>query len=158
MTAPSDTNVAARAMLNAGRPPLIALVSIVKGWIEERHLDLLAEAGFDDVRRAHNAVFVHLRSGGMRLTELARAADMSKQAMAELVDDLVEKGYVVKRPDPTDGRAKLIDWGERGLESHRATMEAFAAIDAELADVVGEGEMDRLRSILLTLAERIFDG
>ena len=155
MTSSNDSNVAARAMLAADRPPLIALVSIVKDWIEERHLDLLADQGFDDVRRAHNAVFVNLRSGGMRLTQLARAADMSKQAMAELVDDLVEKGYVVKRPDPTDGRAKLIHWGERGLESHRATMEAFAAIDAELAAVVGEGEIERLRSTLLALTGRI---
>jgi DNA-binding MarR family transcriptional regulator len=44
---------------------------------------------------------------------------MSPQAMGELVDELVEMEYVVRRPDPTDGRAKLIVLNEEGQSASR---------------------------------------
>lgn len=141
-------NAAAEAMLRSGEPPLIGLLSFLLAWIETRHLELMAAAGYDDVRRAHNSVFVHLRAGGMRLTDLADAAGMSKQAMGELVDDLVDKHYLRKAPDPTDGRAKLIHWAERGMASHETTMRVFSAIEDEISDMVGSDHVARLRLVL----------
>ena len=44
----------------------------------------------------------------MRLTELATLAGMTKQSVGEIVDDLVDLGYVERIPDPADSRAKLI--------------------------------------------------
>lgn len=132
-----------------GRPPLAGLLRPLLDWVETRHLELLAEAGFDDVRRAHNAVFVNLPADGRRLTDLADVADMSKQAMGELVDDLVGKGYLERTPDPTDGRAKLIVWAHRGQRAHHATLEAFAALEDELAEVVGHDHYELLHAALL---------
>jgi MarR family len=43
-----------------------------------------------------------------RTTDLARGANMTPQAMGELVDELEELKYVVRRPDPSERRAKLI--------------------------------------------------
>ena len=129
-------------------PPLVALLAVALHGAEHRHLELMAEAGFDDVRRAHNAVLANLPADGARLTELAEAAGITKQAMAELVDDLVAKGYVAKVADPTDGRAKRIVWAERGEAAHRATLAAFATIDAEVAAVVGADGVARLRRLL----------
>jgi hypothetical protein len=45
---------------------------------------------------------------GSRPSELAHSANMSPQAMGELVDKLESPGYVVRRPDPRDRAAKLI--------------------------------------------------
>lgn len=132
-------------------PPLIGFLSPLVDWWHERHLELMAAAGFDDVRQAHNAVFVHLPGEGRRLTGLADAAGMSKQAMAELVDDLVAKDYLAKVADPTDGRAKLIVWADRGLAAHEATMAAFGRIEAEVAEILGADELTRLRDGLATL-------
>lgn len=146
---------ATEGMLRAGRPPLAGLLRPVLDWLERRHLELMADAGFDDVRRAHNAVFVNLPAGGRRLTELAEVADMSKQAMGELVDDLVGKGYLARTPDPTDGRAKLIVWGERGERAHRATLAAFARIEAEVGDSVGHDQLDELHAGLLRVVRRL---
>lgn len=111
----------------------------------------MASAGFDDVRRAHNAVFVNLPEAGRRLTELADAADMSKQAMGELVDDLVAKGYLERTSDPTDGRAKLIVWADRGRRAHDATLDAFAALEGEVADAFGCDRYESLHAELLAL-------
>ncbi len=132
-------------------PPLIGLLTPLVAWWEDRHLELMAGAGFDDVRRAHNAVFVNLPAEGRRLTDLADAAGMTKQAMGELVDDLVAKGYFRKEPDPTDGRAKLLVWDERGLAAHEATMAAFATIEDEVAAIVGDEDLAVVRRTLSAL-------
>lgn len=155
-TPPLD--VATAGMLRrAGPPPLVALLRPLLDRFEARHLQLMAEAGFDDVRRAHNAVFVHLPTEGRRLTDLADAADMSKQAMGELVTDLVAKRYLDRLPDPTDGRAKLIVWAERGELAHAATLRAFATIEDELADTLGRERFEALRSELARLVGSLLD-
>jgi DNA-binding MarR family transcriptional regulator len=123
------------------------LTSVTR-WIEQRHLDLLAEAGFPEIRRAHTPVVVHLPSGGMRLTDLADAAGISKQAMAELVDDLEAHGYLERTPDPTDGRAKLLMMTDRARAAHAATLRIFADIETELAAAVGAAALEQVRSTL----------
>lgn len=133
-------------------PPLIAFLRPLVDWWEDRHLELMAARGFDDVRRAHNAVFVNLPGEGRRLTDLAGDADMSKQAMGELVDDLVLKGYLTRVPDPSDGRAKLIVWDDRGEAAHDATLAVFAELEADVAEILGvtqAGEMRRMLAELL---------
>lgn len=150
---------AAEGMLNRPGPvPLPGLLDVFKNWFEARHLELMAKAGFSDVRRAHNAVFINVPAEGIRLTDLAHAAGVSKQAMGELVDELVERRYFVREPDPTDGRAKLIVWAERGLQSHEATMRAFATIENELTHLIGSQELEQLKATLTALVIRLRDG
>jgi len=68
-----------------------------------RIVDGVVGAGFPQ-KPAHSAVFAQIAPDGSRLTDLARRANMSPQAMGELVDELEQLGYVVRRPDPTDRR------------------------------------------------------
>lgn len=131
-----------------GAMPLIGLFNALAGWIEARHLELMAAEGFDDVRRAHNAVFRHLPADGVRLTELADAAGISKQAIGELVDELERKGYVERHPDPSDGRAKLIVAAPRGELAHAATLRIFRAIEDELTEVAGDAALEQVRTTL----------
>lgn len=73
-----------------------------------------AARGYDDIREVHYQIFGNIRIGGIRLTELAARAQLSLAAASELVNDLSELGYLTRRPDPQDGRAKLIDLTARG--------------------------------------------
>jgi DNA-binding MarR family transcriptional regulator len=142
-------NAAEAGMLRRGDPlPLIGLLTAITRWIEHRHLDQLARAGFPEIRRAHTPVVVNLTAGGMRLTDLARAAGISKQAMAELVDDLEAQGYLERHPDPADGRAKLLVMTDRAWAAHAATLQIFADIEAELAAAVGSAALEQVRSTL----------
>lgn len=72
------------------------------------------EPGYSDVREPHYQIFGNIRMGGIRLTELASRAQLSLAATSELVNDLAALGYLTRRPDPVDGRAKLIDLTPRG--------------------------------------------
>src|SRR5688500_14901029 len=73
-----------------------------------------AEGGHTDVRPPHGNVMQFLDDDGTRVSVLAQRAQVTKQAMAELVLHLERLGYVERVPDPSDGRAKLVRATQRG--------------------------------------------
>ena len=104
----------------------------------------------------HSAVFAQISPDGSRLTELARKAGMSPQAMGELVDELVDMGYVLRRPDPGDGRAKLIVLTERGWDAVAAGRQTIEGIEGQVTEILGEHghrELRRLLSELLAVTD-----
>lgn len=60
------------------------------------------------------------RNGPCCVSDLAAAERMRAQSMAQTVSDLEARGFVTRRPDPSDGRRALIELTEEGL----ATLEA----------------------------------
>ena len=151
----TELNPIERGILERKDVPLLAPLSVVTSWWERRHVELMAEAGFDDARVAHNAVLAYLPTEGLRLTQLAATARISKQAMAEIVADLEAKGYVKRVADPTDGRAKIIMWDERGHAAFTETIKIFDRIEQELAAMVGQPTLNDLRTALLALFSAI---
>ena len=101
----------------------------------------------------HSAVFAQISPDGSRLTELARRANMTPQSMAELVDELVDLGYVVRRPDPGDGRAKLIVLTRRGRGAVAAGRRTIEGIEERVTDVLGEHGHHELRRLLSKLLD-----
>ena len=135
----------------AARPNLGILLRNPIQEIVRRVSAGLAEAGFDDLRPAHTAVFQHIDADGSRLTDLAERANMTKQSMGYLVDYLEGHGYLERRPDPTDRRATLICLTERGWEQIRAALAIIAAIEKEWTARLGTQRMEDLRSSLTEL-------
>lgn len=66
------------------------------------------EQRFPGIRFSHLQIWGNLGTDGIRLTALADHANLSLAACSELVNDLERLGYLERRPDPSDGRAKLI--------------------------------------------------
>jgi DNA-binding MarR family transcriptional regulator len=118
----------------------------------------LAEAGFDDLRPAHTAVFQHIEAGGSRLTDLAERAQITKQSMGYLIDYLEQHGYLERRPDPTDRRAALISLTDRGWEQVRAALRIIARVEEEWATGLGEPRMQQLRELLGDLRQLTGNG
>jgi DNA-binding MarR family transcriptional regulator len=98
----------------------------------------------DGIRPAHLQIFGTIKAEGTRLTDLARWSDSSLSATSELVDDLERLGYLERRPDPSDGRAKLVCLTERGWTAMRAGRREIAGIESEWAQAVGQAEYDAL--------------
>jgi DNA-binding MarR family transcriptional regulator len=122
--------------------------------IVRRIAEGLAEAGFDDIRPAHTAVFQHIKAEGSRLSELAERAQLTKQSMGYLVDYLEQHGYVERRADPTDRRASLIFLTERGWAEVREALDIIAGIEKEWARQLGKQRMEQLRELLTELNGR----
>ncbi len=90
------------------------------------------------VSAAHIHVTRHLAPQGARLTELAELADMTKQAMGDLVDQCEAWGLVTREPDPRDRRARMVRFTEAGLAWQQAFKEAVAQAEAEFRAEVGD--------------------
>jgi DNA-binding MarR family transcriptional regulator len=117
-----------------------------------RIVDGVVGAGFPQ-KPAHSAVFAQIDPEGSRLTDLARRANMSPQAMGELVDELEEMKYVVRRPDPTDRRAKLITLTKKGHACIAAGTATIGGIEQQLTDLLGERGHRQLRRLLAKVLE-----
>jgi DNA-binding MarR family transcriptional regulator len=99
----------------------------------------------------HSAVFAQIDPEGSRLTDLARRANMTPQAMGELVDELEGLGYVTRGPDPTDRRAKLIVLTPRGRAAVKAGKQTIVGLENRITEILGADGHARLRMLLSTL-------
>ena len=109
----------------------------------------LNERGYPDARPGHAAVFMHIdRRSGTRLTELARRGRMTKQGMMLVVDDLEERGYVRRVPDPEDARAKIVRLTARGRRFVGEARRVVAAIEAHTRRELGARRYETLRDAL----------
>lgn len=89
------------------------------------------------VSAAHIHITRHLPLAGARLTELARFAGMSKQAMGTLVKQCEAWGMVRRSGDATDARARRVVFTEAGLAWLGAYQEAVVQAETELRGAVG---------------------
>ena len=111
--------------------------------------EALTERGFPELRPGHLAVFLNIdRRSGTRLTELARRARMSKQGMMVLVDDLEERGYLRRVPDPEDGRAKVVRLTARGRRCAAEARRAVSAVESRARRQLGDRRFEVLREAL----------
>ena len=98
----------------------------------------LADLGHPNIRDSYGCVFGFIDiDDGSRLTELADASGLTKQAVGEAVTELEKLGYVVRLPDPGDGRAKIIKLTDLGLDALIKGRRVFAEIEADWAEQLG---------------------
>lgn len=119
--------------------------------MESRVFQALAAAGFDDVTPAQARVMQRIGPDGTRLTELAEAAQVTKQTAGFLVDQLERAGYVRRTPDPTDARARLVRVAERGTAAQPVADAAVAQVEAEWRAHLGDRQWEQLRRALSRL-------
>jgi DNA-binding MarR family transcriptional regulator len=121
--------------------------------MENRILQAVKDAGYDDVTLAQARVFQRIAPGGSRLTELAEQSQMTKQSVAGLVDELERMRYVKRVPDPIDRRARLIQIDKRGRQAAKAAQAAHDEVQAEWRSRLGARRFSQLREILENLRE-----
>jgi DNA-binding MarR family transcriptional regulator len=116
----------------------------------------LDERGYPGVRPGHAAVFMNIdRRSGTGLTVLARRARMTKQGMMLVVDDLEERGYVRRVPDPEDARAKVVRLTASGRRFVAEARRAVAALEARTRRELGDRRYEALRSALEELVGNV---
>jgi DNA-binding MarR family transcriptional regulator len=135
-------------------PDLSVLASQLLLSLQEELFTRLAEEGYDDLHPRHGAVLAYLDEDGIRSTELARLSGRHKQIVGRLVDELEELGYVERRPDPADRRAKLIVPTPKGLEQLRRGDQIVAEIEARHAEATGARNYAEFRDVLRGVVAR----
>jgi len=84
----------------------------------------LVDRGFVDVRPAHGFAFVRVSAGDATVAELAGHLGVTKQAASQLVEQLVQRGYLTREIDPRDGRARILRLTDHGWACTRAAEQA----------------------------------
>lgn len=110
-------------------------------------LGLANLAARSQVGAAHIHITRHLAPEGMRLTELATRAGMTKQSMGALVTQCEAWGMVTREGDPADARARRVVFtgiGHAWLSAYedavlQAEEELRAATSPEVATVIALG-------------------
>jgi DNA-binding MarR family transcriptional regulator len=128
----------------------VTLLSLTHLMLSREVAEGVAGAGHP-IKASHSAVFGQMGEDGLRLSDLARGANMTPQAMGELVDELEGLGYLVRRADPTDRRAKLITLTESGRQCVAAGVNTIGAIERRITDALGVRGHRELRRMLLKL-------
>ncbi len=157
MTKTMDSKIAAAKELALvdGDPSQVTLPALMDLAVDAMYVDfrrLLEDTPYTDVRPTHGCVFRFVHGDGMRLTELATKAGLTKQSVGEVVDDLTGLGYIERFPDPTDKRAKLIRLTEKGLDAQRIGFASFDKLEADWAETFGADRIGALRSLLEDIA------
>lgn len=138
-------------------PDLWVLTTQLQHSIHDELFARLAEQGHPELQPRHAAVLAYLDEDGIRATDLARLSGRHKQVIGRLVDELEELGYVERRPDPRDRRAKLVVPTERGLEQLRIGDQIVAEIEHRHARAAGPKVYAEFRNILRGMVARARD-
>jgi DNA-binding MarR family transcriptional regulator len=115
-------------------------------------------AGFEGIRPAHLQVFGTIKADGSRLTDLAESSGLSLSAMAELVDGLQGLGYLERRPDPDDGRAKLVCLTDAGRAAIGEGRRLIAGIERDWGEALGAERFAQLCDSMQELLDQLDPG
>lgn len=113
--------------------------------------DGLARRGFDDVRPAHGFAFVRIAGGDAITADVAEHLGITKQAASQLVEHLVQHGYVTREADPRDARARLLALTDRGRACTAAAEQAAAETVELWRRRLGPTQFGSLQSALGTI-------
>jgi DNA-binding MarR family transcriptional regulator len=130
------------------RKPLGLLLRLAHQHWTQAVESALEAAGFGDVRPPHANVFTFARPSGISVSELTKLSSVRKQTMAQVVDEMERLGYVERRPDPNDGRARLVFLTSRGEAVRPVAMAASREVEAEWRELVGARTVESLRESL----------
>lgn len=115
---------------------------------ENRVIELMTEAGHVSTRISHISLTRNLDLTGTRVTELAHRSAMTKQAMGELVDQCADLGLIERRPDPADGRARIVMFTKVGLDWLADCRKAVVQAEQEMREQIGARRLDDVKNAL----------
>ena len=115
----------------------------------------LEEAGYDDIPK--NGLYVlgglALGAGEIPLASLIRDLRISKQAAGQLVDTLVNRGYLARNVDEQDRRRLVVILTDRGRAAAATQATGRERVDAQLLAKVGPECVAHTRAALAALTE-----
>lgn len=117
-------------------------------WADEGLQNALKQQGWPAITRAQSLVFVNIGEGVTRPSEIASRVGVTRQAIHQTINEMVELGYLTLQPDPTDRRAKVVVYTEQGERVGAAAVSALRDIENSLSTRIGSDRVVALRDAL----------
>lgn len=148
---PTFGQSAGMASETADDVPIPALLRASRGAYGHAIQRRLLAAGFDDLPRRGPFVLGGMASQGASAGDLVRQLGVTKQATGQLIDTLVVRGYLDRRPDTDDRRRMIVGLTPRGRAAAAEVREAVSSVDADLGRRIAPEELAGLRAGLVAL-------
>ena len=107
--------------------------------------------GYGGMKISFGQVFSHLGLDGARIVELAKINDVSKQAIGKIADEIEAQGYIVKVPDPEDGRSNKLVLSDRGHQLVKDSVETIGEVEEQLRNLIGEDKLSQFKQLMVDL-------
>jgi DNA-binding MarR family transcriptional regulator len=133
----------------AGRDNLgFLLAKATQRW-NELLAERFAREGFPEVRPSYGSLLVPLfEEDGLRMSELATRARLSKQTMTTMVRLLEREGLVRREADPSDGRATRVYLTARSRSFEPVVERVLGELDTLVRMRLPMSDLDRLKATL----------
>lgn len=122
-------------------------------WRREHDL-ALAEIGMSDATWPP-LVHLDLSGGGISQTELATRVGIDGSSLVRLLDLLADRGWVERRTDPNDRRARLLFLTPDGEAASRRVRDLLERTEKEMLGDVSDAELDAALSVIERIDARI---
>jgi DNA-binding MarR family transcriptional regulator len=97
------------------------------------------------------------RRDGMTQTALASDLDLTKVAVGGLLDRMETAGFVERRADHQDGRARRVFLTRAGAKTVSAIRESVEAVELEILSRIPEEALEQAAETLRTLKETLLE-
>src|SRR3954471_6622375 len=136
--------------------PLIGYsLRVVWQWIWAENFEAVVRAGYHDVNPAHVSLFRYPGLDGYRMTDIAQRMQVTKQSVHELIGHLETLGYLVREPDPSNRRARLVRLTPKGRGLQDTIRAQAQDAERQVAAIVGERRFSQLQRTLAALVHEI---
>lgn len=132
--------------------PLSRLLEAASAAVLERTLAQLPDTLRTAVTTSQMRILQTVCLGAIRVGELADQMRITKQAAGQLVDGLEAKGFIERRPDPCDRRARVIAHTSAGIALVSALIDATTEVEHDVTRTLGKKDVAQLKSMLERLA------
>ena len=134
------------------------MMRVAHQWVLAQIYARARAAGFEDLGRLHVGMFRYPTPDGLRPTELAEQLQITKQLMNHLLGDMEQRGYLVRVPDPTDRRARVIRLTAKGDSLQKTASNAAQSAELAIAELLGPHRFAQFRDSLQKIASHIAKG
>lgn len=117
-------------------------------WADEGLQNALKQKGWPTITRAQSLVFVNIGEGVTRPSDIASRVGVTRQAIHQTINELVEMGFLQLEPDPRDRRAKVVVFTETGAKIGGDAVDALQQIEQSLSSRIGVERVLALREAL----------
>jgi len=107
--------------------------------------DAVGDAGLTESGEAPQTLVRYPPIDGLRPSQLAERLELSKQATNDVLRDFEAMGILRLERDPTDGRARIVRFTDRGWRWYEADAEVSRRVGERWAAQIGE---ERYRAVV----------
>jgi DNA-binding MarR family transcriptional regulator len=113
-------------------------------WWDDGLQSYLRAGRWRSITRPQSMVMISVAGGTKRPADIARQLGVSRQAAHLTIQQLVDKGMLFLADDPSDGRAKMVVYSEKGHAMNADAQKAMVALRAELVRRIGQTNLNNL--------------